>query len=67
MFSPSSDDELNIEVELAAEGWYLHIVVRRLAIGEEDATLFGVASSSPMAKPVEQVSAAFGCSHCSWF
>lgn len=63
MFSPSSDDELNMEMELSAKRRYLRIVLRRLVIGEEDATLLGVALHSLTAKSVEQVSAAFRCSH----
>lgn len=63
MFSPSSDDELNMEMKLATKRRYLRIVLRRLVIGEENATLLGVALHSLTAKPVEQVSAAFRCPH----
>lgn len=62
-FNPSCDDELNVEVELTAEPWYLWILLRRLHIGEVDATLLGVASDTSPTEFVEQVSPAFGLAH----
>lgn len=49
--------------EHMVEPWYLWVLLRRLHIGEVDATLLGVASDTSPTEFVEQVSPAFGLAH----
>ena len=64
-FNPSCDDELNVEVELTAEPWYLWVLLRRHHIGEVYAPLLGVAVNTSPTEFVEHVSPAFGMAHLS--
>lgn len=64
-FNPSCDDELNVEVELTAEPWYLWVVLWILIVGEVYAPLLGVAVNISPTEFVEHVSPAFGMAHLS--
>lgn len=62
-FNPSCDDELNVEVKLAAQTWYLWVVLWILIVGEVYAPLLGVAVNTSPTEFVEHVSPAFGMAH----
>lgn len=62
-FNPSCDDELNVEVKLPAQPWYLWVVLWILIVGEIYAPLLGVSVNTSPAEFVEHVSPAFGMAH----
>ena len=63
-FNPSCDDELNVEVKLSAQPWYLWVVLWILIVWEVYAPLLGVAVNTSPTEFVEHVSPAFGMAHC---
>lgn len=45
-FNPSCYDELNVEVKIPAQPWYLWVVLWILIVGEVYAPLLGVAANT---------------------